>query len=131
MKKRATTEPSCQPRVEVQLPLPVLSRLRAVREGFFEPCLRVREQALDAFMEPDRTELCDPKWVRDPSLVTVRGGSTASEITLGGRRIQVRRLRASAVRGRALALPSFLWAACQRSITIPRPAIIENPPTPG
>ena len=45
MKKRATREPSCQPQVAVQLPLPVLSRLRAVREGFFELCLRVGEQA--------------------------------------------------------------------------------------
>ena len=46
MKKRVTSEPSCQPRVEVQLPLPGLSRLRAVREGFFELCLRVGEQAI-------------------------------------------------------------------------------------
>ena len=111
MKKRAIREPSCQPQVTVQLPLPVLSRLRAVREGFFELCLRVGEQALDALMEQDRTELCGPKWARQPSRQAGRGGSTASEITLGGRRIRVRRLRAAAVDGRELALPSFLWAA--------------------
>ena len=93
MKKRAIREPSCQPQVTVQLPLPVLSRLRAVREGFFESCLRVGEQALDALMEQDRTELCGPKWARQPSRQAGRGGSTASEITLGGRRIRVRRLR--------------------------------------
>ena len=98
MKKGATTEPSCQPRVEVQLPLPVLSRLRAVREGFFELCLRVGEQALDALMEQDRTELCGPKWARNPSRGAGRGGATASEITMGGRRIQMRRLRAAAIR---------------------------------
>ena len=91
--------------------MPVLSRLRAVREGFFELCLRVGEQALDALMEQDRTELCGPKWARQPSRQAGRGGSTASEITLGGRRIRVRRLRAAAVDGRELALPSFLWAA--------------------
>ena len=111
MKKRAIREPSCQPQVTVQLLLPVLSRLRAVREGFFELCLRVGEQALDALMEQDRTELCGPKWARQPSRQAGRGGSTASEITLGGRRIRVRRLRAAAVDGRELALPSFLWAA--------------------
>ena len=110
MKKRVTSEPSCQPRVDVQLPLPVLSRLRAVREGFFELCLRVGEQALDALMEQDRTALCGTKWARHPSRQAGRGGSTASEIPLGGRRIQVRRLRAAAVDGRELALPSFLWA---------------------
>ena len=69
------------------------------------------EQALDALMEQDRTELCGPKWARQPSRQAGRGGSTASEITLGGRRIRVRRLRAAAVDGRELALPSFLWAA--------------------
>ena len=111
MKKRAIREPSCQPQVTVQRPLPVLSRLRAVREGFFELCLRVGEQALDALMEQDRTELCGPKWARQPSRQAGRGGSTASEITLGGRRIRVRRLRAAAVDGRELALPSVLWAA--------------------
>ena len=82
-----------------------------MREGFFELCLRVGEQALDALMEQDRTELCGPKWARQPSRQAGRGGSTASEITLGGRRIRVRRLRAAAVDGRELALPSFLWAA--------------------
>ena len=94
MKKRAIREPSCQPQVTVQRPLPVLSRLRAVREGFFELCLRVGEQALDALMEQDRTELCGPKWARQPSRQAGRGGSTASEITLGGRRIRVRWPRA-------------------------------------
>ena len=111
MKKRATSRPSCQPRVEVQLPLPVLSGLRAVRDGFFELCVRVGEQALAALMEQDRTDLCGPKWARDRSRRAVRGGSTASEITLGGRRMQVRRLRATAVEGGELPLPSFLWAA--------------------
>lgn len=110
MKKRATSCPSCQPRVEVQLPLAVLGRLRAVRDGFFELCVQVGEQALAALMEQDRTELCGPKWVHDRARRAVRGGSTASEITLGGRRMQVRRLRATAVEGGEVALPSFLWA---------------------
>lgn len=110
MKKRATSRPSCQPRVEVQLPLPVLGRLRAVRDGFFELCVQVGEQALAALMEQDRTALCGPKGVHDRSRRAVRGGSTASEITLGGRRMQVRRLRATAVEGGEVALPSFLWA---------------------
>ena len=44
--------------MELQLPLPLLSCLKAVREGFFELCVRVGEQALHALMEHDRTELC-------------------------------------------------------------------------
>ena len=113
MKKPATPETSCQPHVELQLPLPLLSCLKAVREGFFELCVRVGEHALHALMEHDRTELCGTKWSRDPSRSAVRGGSTASEITLGGRRIRVRRLRAAKVDGQELALPSFAWAAAR------------------
>jgi transposase-like protein len=89
----------------------LLSCLKAVKEGFFELCIRVGEQALHALMEQDRTELCGTKWSRDRSRRAVRGGSTSSEITLGGRRVGVRRLRASTVDGRELALPCFSWAA--------------------
>lgn len=110
MKKPAIVEPSCQPQVDVQLPLPLLSDLKSVKEGFFELCIRVGEQALHAMMERDRTEVCGAKWSRDPSRQAVRGGSTSSEITLGGRRVNVRRLRASTVDGRELPLPSFAWA---------------------
>lgn len=110
MKKPAIVETPCQPRVDIQLPLPLLSSLKAVREGFLELCIRVGEQALHALMEQDRTELCGAKWSRDPSRRAVRGGSTPSEVTLGGRRVSVRRLRASTVDGQELALPSFAWA---------------------
>jgi transposase-like protein len=111
MKKPATTGQSCQPQVAIQLPLSLLSSLRAVKEGFFELCVRVGEQALHALMERDRTELCGAKWSRDPARRALRGGSTTGEITLGGRRVAVRRLRASTVDGQEVALPSFGWAA--------------------
>ncbi len=111
MKKPATTDRSCQPLVGVQLPLPLLSLLKTAREGFFELCVLVGQQALHALMEQDRTELCGPRWSRDPSRSAVRGGSTSSEVTLGGRRVQLRRLRASSVDGKELPLPSFAWAA--------------------
>jgi len=113
MKKPATTEKPCQPQVEIQLPLPVLRSLKAAKEGFFELCVRVGELALHSLMERDRTELCGAKWSRDPSRRAVRGGSTSSEITLGGRRIGVRRLRASTIDGQEVTLPSFAWAAAR------------------
>lgn len=111
MKKPATTDRPRQPQVGVQLPLPLLSLLKTAREGFFELCVLVGQQALHALMEQDRTELCGPRWSRDPSRSAVRGGSTSSEVTLGGRRVTVRRLRASSVDGQELQLPSFAWAA--------------------
>ena len=111
MKKTATTETPCQPQVDIQLPLPLLSCLKSLKEGFFELCVRVGEQALHAMMEQDRNDLCGPKWSRDPARSAVRGGSTSSEITLGGRRVNVRRLRVATVEGQELALPSFSWAS--------------------
>jgi len=89
----------------------LLSLLKAAREGFFDLCVVVGQQALQALMEQDRTELCGPRWSRDQSRSAVRGGSTSSEITLGGRRVKLRRLRATSVDGKELQLPSFSWAA--------------------
>ena len=54
MKKPAITDKLCQPQVAIQLPLPLLSRLKAVKEGFFDLCIRVGEQALQALMEAGR-----------------------------------------------------------------------------
>ena len=110
MKKLATTDRPRQPEVGVQLPLPLLSLLKTAREGFFDLCVLVGQQALHALMEQDRTELCGPRWSRDPSRSAVRGGSTSSEVTLGGRRVKIRRLRASSVDGQEIELPSFAWA---------------------
>ena len=44
MRKPVTAESSCQPAVTLQLPLPLLSGLKAVRDGFFERCVRAGEQ---------------------------------------------------------------------------------------
>ena len=110
MKKPATTDRPCQPQVGVQLPLPLLSLLKTAREGFFELCVLVGQQALHALMEQDRTDVCGPRWSRGPSRSAIRGGSTSSEVTLGGRRVKVRRLRATSVDGEELQLPSFAWA---------------------
>jgi putative transposase len=55
--------------------------------------------------------LCGPKHVPNPARRAVRGGSTRGEVTLGGRRILVPRLRARSVDGHELTLPSFAYAA--------------------
>ena len=54
-------------------------------------------------MEQDRTELCGPRWSRDPSREAPSAEDRrSSEITLGGRRVKLRRLRASSVDGQEL-----------------------------
>ena len=50
MQKPVIPESPCQPAVMLQLPLPLLAALTAARDVFFEPCIRVGEQALHALM---------------------------------------------------------------------------------
>ena len=96
--------------VAVQIPLPVLGALVDGKSALFDLCVSVGQQVLGVLMEHDRDTCCGPKGKQDPERKAVRAGSTRSEVTLGGRRIQVRRLRARGAAGE-LALPSFVFAA--------------------
>ena len=98
------------PVATVQLPLPLLDVLADTRTAFFGLCLDAGQQVLTAMMEHDREQLCGPKNVPDPSRRAYRSGSTRGEVTLGGRRILVPRLRARSVAGVELNLPSFAYA---------------------
>ena len=96
--------------VSVQLPLPVLGALANAENAFFDLCVRVGRDVFDAMMEHDRAAVCGPKGKHDRDRDAVRAGSTSAEITLGGRRIGVRRLRARGAQGE-IPLPSFVFAA--------------------
>ena len=73
-------------------------------------------------MEQDRVALCGPKGKRLPERTAVRAGSVPSEVTLGGQRIAMRRLRARSADGE-LVLPSFAFAADRDPLDqIQRPA---------
>ena len=97
--------------VAVQVPLPVLGALANAENAFFDLCVDVGQQVFSVLMEQDREGLCGPKGKHDPDRCAIRAGSTSSDITLGGRRIPVRRLRARSLEGEELALPSFAYAA--------------------
>jgi transposase-like protein len=97
--------------VDVQVPLPVLGALASAENAFFDLCVDVGQQVFSVLMEQDRESLCGPKGRHDPDRDAIRAGSTSSDITLGGRRIPVRRLRARSVAGEELALPSFVFVA--------------------
>ena len=99
------------PTATVQVPLPLLDVLTETRTAFFGLCLDAGEQVLRTMMEQDREQLCGPKHVPNPARRAVRSGSTRGEVTLGGRRILVPRLRARSVDGHELPLPSFAYAA--------------------
>jgi transposase-like protein len=99
--------------IAIQLPLRWVETFGTLEERFFELCVEAGQQVLAAMMEEDRERWCGPKWHPHPGRAAVRAGSVRSEITLGGRRIAIRRLRARTCAGQEAALPSFWWAAAR------------------
>ena len=111
MKSRTKPALRALPVAQVQISLPVQGVLRDVRHAFLGLCIDAGQKVLAALMESDRIALCGPKGVPDAMRRAVRGGSTASQVVLGGQRIAVRRPRARSMADGELALPSFEWAA--------------------
>lgn len=115
MKKSRTKPHSNQasgvPPLTIQMPALMVERLDAIQDHFFELCLEAGQRVLTAMMEADRTARCGPKWVANGARTVRRGGSTPSPVTLGGRRIVVKRLRARTLTGAEVELPSFACVA--------------------
>ena len=110
---KSHTKPALRaiPAAQVQISLPVQGVLRDVRHAFLGLCIDAGQKVLAAMMEADRIALCGPKGVPDTARRAVRGGTTASQVVLGGQRIAVRRPRARSMTEGELALRSFEWAA--------------------
>jgi len=110
---KSHTKPALRamPAAQVQISLPVQGVLRDVRHAFLGLCIDAGQKVLAAMMEADRIALCGPKGVPSATRRAVRGGTTASQVVLGGQRIAVRRPRARSVTEGELALRSFEWAA--------------------
>jgi transposase-like protein len=113
-KMKSHTKPALRvvPAVQVQISLPIQGVLRDVRHAFLGLCIDTGQKVLAAMMEADRAALCGPKGVPDTRRRAVRGGTTASQVVLGGQRIAVGPPRARSTAQGELALPSFQWAAC-------------------
>lgn len=99
--------------VTVQMPLPLMASLNDIQQGFFALCVKAGRDVLSAMMEQDRVALCGPKGVPNPKRTAQRGGSVHGEVTLGGRRVGVRRLRAHKIEGEEMSLPSFQFMSAR------------------
>ena len=108
-RKTSGQPPSSQP-VTIQVPLPVLGVINGVRESFHGLCIATGLQVLEAMMEADREVLCGPKGRHQVERPAWRGGSVDSQVTLGGRQVEVPRLRVRSAEGE-VPLASFQWAA--------------------
>ena len=85
--------------VTIQVPLPVLGVVHGVREAFHGLCIATGLQVLEAMMEADRAVLCGPKGRHQVERPAWRGGSVESQVTLGGRQVEVPRLRVRSADG--------------------------------
>ena len=108
-RKTSSQPPSSRP-VTIQVPLPVLGVVNGVREAFHGLCIATGLHVLEAMMEADRQVLCGPKGRHQVERPAWRGGSVGSQVTLGGRQIELPRLRVRSAAGE-VPLASFQWAA--------------------
>jgi transposase-like protein len=68
--------------------------------------------AVTELLERERAALCGKRYRHDPQRRAIRGGSVASSLVLGGRRVPVRRPRVRSRTGQELKLPSWeVWSA--------------------
>ena len=109
-RRTSRRQPPTSRSVSVQVPLPVLGVLTGVRQAFHGLCIRTGMQVLQAMMEADREALCGPKGRHQAARTAWRGGSVGSQVTLGGRRVALPRLRVRDAAGE-VPLASFQWAA--------------------
>jgi putative transposase len=80
----------------------------AAREGLLALAVGTGLQVLEAMLAEDVARLVGPKGRHNPERTAVRHGSEAGRVTLGGRRVQVRRPRVRAADGtRELAVPTY------------------------
>ena len=108
-RKTSGQPPSSRP-VTIQVPLPVLGVVNGVREAFHGLCIATGLHVLEAMMEADQQILCGPKGRHQVERPAWRGGSVDSQVTLGGRQIELPRLRVRSADGE-VPLASFQWAA--------------------
>ena len=97
--------------VVVELPAALLETLGDTHSAFFGLCLQAGRSVLSTMMEEDRVAVCGAKGKHDSERSALRAGSAPSWVTLGGRRVELARLRARTIDGRELMLPSFALAA--------------------
>ena len=88
----------------------LLGVVNGVREAFHGLRIATGMQVLEAMMEADREVLCGPKRRHQVERTVWRGGSVDSQVALGGRQVELPRLRVRSADGE-VPLVSFQWAA--------------------
>ena len=88
------------------------------REGLLALSVTAGLAVLSEMMEAERTALCGRRDVKNPGRDFTRGGTTATPVVLGGRRVPIRRPRVAAADGSGEPqLESFVVASSQDLLT--------------
>jgi hypothetical protein len=90
--RTATTDPT-QLELPEQVTLAVAELAGAAREGLLALAVGTGLQVLEVMLAADVARLVGPKGRRNPDRAAVRHGSEPGQVTLGGRRVRVRRPR--------------------------------------
>jgi len=86
--------------------LPLVDLLIDTQAELTELVVRSGLKVLEAMLEEDRVAICGPRYVHQADRDAVRAGTTATEVVLGGRKVQIRRPRVRAGK-QEVALPTF------------------------
>ena len=79
-----------------------------LREGLLALAVGAGLQVMAQLMEADVTAVCGPRGRHDADRVATRHGTEAGSVTLGGRRVRIRRPRVRAVDGSGeLPVPAY------------------------
>jgi putative transposase len=105
---RTTTTDHTQLELPEQVTLAVAEFAAAAREGLLALAVGTGLQVLQTLMAEDVARLVGPKGRHNPARVAVRHGSEPGQVTLGGRRVPVRRPRVRTTDGTGeVAVPTY------------------------
>ena len=79
----------------------------AAREGLLAMSVAAGMAVMQTMFEAEIAQVCGPKGHHDPGRAAVRHGSGRGSVTLGGRRVPVRRPRARTTDGHEVPLTSY------------------------
>lgn len=77
------------------------------RATLHDAIVRAGMSVLGAMLEEERTKLCGPRYAHQPERDATRAGHTIGELSMGGRRVRVRRPRVRSVEGSEVALDTW------------------------
>jgi putative transposase len=112
---RTITTDRAQLELPEQVTVAVAELAGAAREGLLALAVGTGLQVLEAMLEDDVVRLVGPKGRHNPDRAAVRHGSEPGQVTLGGRRVRVRRPRVRTADGAGeVAVPTYqVFAAAE------------------